>query len=171
MTTSSIKLKFGGIEIEYEGDPAFLTNGLPDLLQTLKDLTPSVLLHQNAVDLDSNDHPPISVSDAQPVSPSSLPQLSLNTLAAHFDVKSGPDLIMTALAHLQVGTGKQSVSKKEIQTDIKTATSFYNANIMSNFGSSISGLVKNKRINQLGADSYALTASELKSAEAKIAAI
>lgn len=38
MTSAKIRLKVGSIELDYEGDPAFLKDGLESLLLTMTDL-------------------------------------------------------------------------------------------------------------------------------------
>lgn len=95
--------------------------------------------------------------------------LTSNSVAARLDVKTGSDLIICALATLEIFGGRAGVSKKDIQAEMKQAKSYFNAGHMSNFGKNLAAVVKAKKVNQLGADSYALSASERKQLESKLA--
>ncbi|MBL0372618.1 hypothetical protein JJB09_11320 [Rhizobium sp. KVB221] len=160
---AKIKLKVGSIELEYEGDPAFLKEGLESLLITMTDLAKVAPPEEN-ISVDDEDS-----SDQSGAGNSGGLQLSTNSIAAHLDVKSGPELVISALAHLQLAKSVSGASRKQMLFEMQSATSYYDKNMSKNLTSAISSLVKAKKVNQLGADKYALSASELKNLEAKLA--
>lgn len=96
---------------------------------------------------------------------------STNTIAAHLDAKSGPELVICAMAELELVQGRPSSSRTDILAEMKSATTYYKATMSSNLSGSLSRLVKDKRINQIAADTYALSANERKQLEAKVADI
>lgn len=170
LQVARIKLKVGSMELEYEGDPRFLAGGIEALLETMGDLAHRV-----------PDAPPTPtpISSEPPMTPNgngTLPQVSrfefsTNTIAAHLEAKTGPELIICAMARLELGQEKKSSSRNEILAEMKSATTYYNENMRSNMSRHLSRLTRNKRINQIAKDTYALSATERKDLEVKIAEI
>ncbi|MDE1158638.1 MAG: hypothetical protein PW791_10250 [Neorhizobium sp.] len=168
MSSAKIKIKLGSLELEYEGEPAFLTEGLPALLERFSSLSDQVAAPA--------DEPTASGTHS---AAAALPEMSLlgekvmtltsNSVAARLGVRSGVDIIICAMATLEIFGGKAGVTKKEIQLEMKQAKSYYNSGYMNNFGRNLASLIKAKKINQLGSDSYALSAAERKQLEAQLA--
>lgn len=153
----------GSMELEYEGDPSFLTEGIEALLVTMSDLSARV----------PPETPPL-VSNNAPTSASTSAgayNFSTNTIAAHLDAKTGPELLICAMAQLELVQGKASASRTEILGEMKSATSYYNEGFRKNMTNSLQSLTKSKRINQIATDSYALSSAEKKKVEAKVAEI
>lgn len=172
---AKIKLKVGSMEHEYEGDPAFLIGGIEALLETMGSLAPKV-------PADTPPPPaPTLPAQVQPFndagngvgSPESVGQFtfSTNTIAAHLEAKTGPELVISALAQLELVQGKASSTRTEILAEMKSATNYYNQNMRGNMTKILAGLTTGKRINQIAKDTYALSASERKQLEAKVADI
>lgn len=166
VTLAKIKVKIGTIEIEYEGEPAFLSDGLPDLLEKMGSLSRNAEVSITSSGTEQPESSPFEETVVNNVKV--IGQLSANSVAARLSVKSGADIIICALATLEVVEGKGGVTKKEIQSEMRKATSYFNANHISNYGKNLDTLIKAKRVNQLGSDNFALTASERKFVEAKI---
>lgn len=164
MEIAKIKLKVGSMELEYEGNPSFLTGGIEALLVTMgslaskepKELIPVELLAQ-----------PQSIS----FTASAPSNFSTNTIAAHFNPKTGPELVICAMTQLELVQGKQSSLRSEILAEMKSATAYYNENYSGNLSKMLVNLTKGKRINQIAKDTYALSAGERKLVEAKLAEI
>ena len=164
--SAKIKLKVGSIELEYEGDPSFLKEGLESLLVTMTDLA-KVAPPEDLPDATPQAVPP---NLAAPASNGGA-TYSTNTIAAHLEAKSGPDLVICAMAQLELVQNKTSSTRSDILAEMKSATTYFSESIRSNLSASLAGLTKGKRINQIAKDTYALSASERKQLEAKIADI
>lgn len=164
MTSAKIKLKVGSIELEYEGDPAFLKEGLESLLVTMTDLA-KVAPAEEASDA------PLDFSNGNGGSNGATGALNLstNTIAARIGAKKAPEVLLCALAQLELVQGKTESSRAEILAEMKKATSYYNANMTKNMTFNLESVVKAKKVNELGSDKYALSASERKSFEDKLA--
>ena len=76
-----------------------------------------------------------------------------------------------AIAQLELVQGKSSSTRSDILAEMKSATSYYSETIRSNLSATLSNLTRSKRINQVGKDTYALSATERKQLEAKLANI
>ncbi|QYX55538.1 hypothetical protein K1T73_10550 [Roseovarius sp. SCSIO 43702] len=166
MEGAKIRVKVGSMEIEYEGDPAFLDGGIETLLVTMGDLAtrlPEEPAHTNSATVNME-------ADAPPA-PKNGFNFSTNTIAAHLNANSGPELVICALAQLELVQSKSSSTRSEILAEMKGATTYYNGNMSSNMSKNLGSLTKAKRINQIAKDTYALSASERKQLEAKIADI
>ncbi|WP_299891572.1 hypothetical protein [uncultured Ruegeria sp.] len=164
MNSAKIRIKVGSMELEYEGDPAFLTGGIEDLLTTMGELSTKVPVEN------SNEN---SSSKLDAIKPNfdSGHDFSTNTLAAHLSAQTGPELAVCALAQLEFVQKNTSSSRSDILKEMKNATTYYNESMGSNLTRTLATLTKNKRINLISKDTYALNASERKQLETKIAAI
>ncbi|CUH99422.1 MULTISPECIES: hypothetical protein [Roseobacteraceae] len=168
MSSAKIRIKVASMELEYEGDPSFLTGGIEELLTTMGDLSTRVPKELTQTTPATT---PATNATSSPESAADSYNFSTNTIAAHLDAKTGPELIICALAQLELVQGKPSSVRTEILTEMKGATTYYNENMRSNMTKSLGNLTKAKRINQVAKDTYSLSASERKQVEAKVANI
>ncbi len=156
-----IRLKLGAFEVEYEGQKDFLEDGLINLaekaLALYKD-NRGTIPQENAGNIGAGATTPPGALDH-----------STNTIAAHLNASTGPDLIIAAAAHLVLVKGQEKFSRKDINDEMKEATTYYKSSISSNLSKSLDTLVKAKRLNQMAKGVYALAASEKKSLEEKLA--
>lgn len=157
-----IRLKLGGIEIEYEGKATFLQDDLPNLIERVVELYGA---NGGTIPTDA----PSQQSNGVDQSGSASVNHSTNTIAAHLGVSSGPELAIAAAAHFTFFAKKDTFSRKDILAEMKEATTYYNANMGSNLSKSLENLTKAKRLNLVKAGVYALSASEKSSLEAKLA--
>ena len=156
------------MELEYEGDPSFLTGGIEALLVTMGGLVSKV--PADTIILSPTDATPSSNGGVQPPAGGQY-TFTTNTIAAHMEAKSTSELIICALAQLDLVQGKTAATRAEIITEMKGAVTYYSANMVSNMSKTLAALMKNKRINQTAKETYALSATERKSVESKVAAI
>jgi hypothetical protein len=94
---------------------------------------------------------------------------STNTIAAHLSVTSATELAIAAVAHLAFVKKQAKHTRREIDAEMKSATTFYNKNMSSNLSSSLTTLVKARRLNQIEKDVYALAGPERATLGAKLA--
>lgn len=148
--TSRIKIKFGEIEVEYEGTPEFLKEELPKLIKAVSEL------HQAA---------PPSVRHApggDGKNPGGLPrggQLSVTTIAQKLSATTLPDLIIAAALSLTL-RGSASFDKKDIRKEMRGAVGYWKAAMATNFDKTLARLAKTGRITHSGGDNYALPPTE-----------
>ncbi|WP_370401597.1 hypothetical protein [Sulfitobacter sp. JB4-11] len=167
MDGAKIRVKVGSMEIEYEGDPAFLDGGIEALLVAMGDLvarSPEEAAPQTVAKSEKEDV-------GAPNSGNENLSLSTNTIAAHLNSNSGADLVICAIAQLELVQGNASSTRSEILAEMKNATTYYKETYSNNLTASFGTLVKNKRINQGAKDTYSLSATERKQLEAKVAGI
>ncbi|MGR3757538.1 MAG: hypothetical protein ACU0AT_09970 [Tranquillimonas sp.] len=169
---AKIKLKVGTMELEYEGDPEFLTGGIEALLETMGGLASKVpaeapLPAPSTVTSPATANGSVTTATAQGAGFT----FSTNTIAAHLSSNSGSDLVICAIAQLEFVQGKTSSTRSEVLAEMKTATTYYKNTYSNNLSKSFETLLKSKRINQIAKDTYALSAYERKQLEAKIADI
>ena len=164
---AKIRIKMGSIEVDYEGDPSFLKDGLNNLIQRVSDIQNSLPQPaQHSASAPASVEPVLAA--ATPPSPSGL-GLSTKSIAARMDANSGPELAICAMAHLELVKGLDSYDRKSILDEMKTATGYYNSNMSGNNAANVSSLVKNKRVTEVGTGRFCLSASERKKVEAAIA--
>lgn len=160
---AKIRVKVGSMEIEYEGDPSFLDGGIETLLETMGNLAPRVPKEAEAQTGDVKSEGTSSANGSF--------SFSTNTIAAHLGSKTGPELVICAIAHLELVKGKTSSTRIEILDEMKSATSYYNTNMRSNMTKNLEQITKAKRVNLIAKDTYSLSATERKEIEGKVADI
>lgn len=165
--SAKIRIKVGNIEVDYEGDPSFLKDGLNELIQSVSDIHNS-LPQTPSPSVDA----PTSVEPAPPAAnPSASTGLGLSTrsIAARMNAENGPELAICAMAHLELVKGLESYERKSILDEMKSATGYYNNNMSRNNAANIASLLKNKRVTEVGSGKFCLSATERKKVEAAIA--
>ena len=163
MNGAKIRIKVGSMELEYDGDPSFLTGGLEALLTTMGDLAGRV---PHALETPP-DH--TQVTGTTTSSPDGIYNVSTTTIATKLGAKSGSDLVICAMAHLEFVQRKTSSSRAEILAEMKNARQYFKATMNSNLTRSLDALLMADRINDVAKNEYALTATERSKVEAKIA--
>jgi len=162
---AKVRLKFGALEVEYEGASSFLNDGISNLVQKFIEM-----VQANGVSAG------LQVSDAKQqndgtAKPPNIANISTNTIATHVGGSNSSDLILAAAASLAFVSAKDTFTRQEIHDEMKSATTFYNSNMGGNLSKNINTLVKNKRLNQIKPGVFALSLNEKKSLEAAIAQI
>jgi hypothetical protein len=166
---SKIRVRIGEIEVEYEGEPDYLRDGLPDLLQSLADLSVSVSMPApGGTAAASAPSPEGAATEAAIDKAGNQFQGSINTIAARLAVKKGPDLVMAVLAHSELVQGKDRTTRAEITSEMRNATGFFKPSYVGNLSTSLSNLVKAGTINEISTGVYALSDSTKKSVAAKL---
>ncbi|HEV2336790.1 MAG TPA: hypothetical protein VGS13_14900 [Stellaceae bacterium] len=161
--TSKIRLKIGMIEIEYEGITTFLRDDLADLMQKLLTCYSE---HKAAIPAET------AVEQEHGRDGGAGPReftLSTSTIATRLGVGSGPDLALAASAHLAVVKKKDKFTRKELNDEMKTATTYFKANMTSNLSSILNALIKTNKLNEVATGVYALSAAEKTNLETKLA--
>lgn len=161
--SAKIRIRIGAIEIEYEGKASFLQDELLNLVQNVVGFYAE---HKAAIPVVAPLDEAKSASSGR--SPADLDQ-STNTIAGRLGATSGSELAIAAAARLALVNRKDKFTRKEIDTEMKSATTYYGKNMSSNLTSSLNTLVKGKRLNLVGKDIYALSATEKLALEAKLA--
>jgi len=160
---AKIRIKLGAMEVEYEGDPSFLNEGLESLLAKMAELLTQLPPEPDTAGDVSN--------GPTPSTPSNGFDFSTSTIAAHLDAHTATELAVCALAKLELVDEKSEVKRADILDEMKSAKSYYKKNMGSNLTSSLKTLIVKKRINHGAADTYSLSATEKTSLESKIANI
>lgn len=97
---------------------------------------------------------------ATPVADAPPPEPTTNTIATMLDVSNGAELVVAAMAHLMLVRGKDSCMRREINTEMKTATDFYNENMTKSLSVALENNINAQRITRVSADTYSLTDDE-----------
>ena len=162
---TKISVKVGTIEVEYEGEASFLTHGLNDLLSNLSNiqaatpqlLTKSQLESRNEIIIDQK---------AEETRSNNFPQMSTSNIAARLPAKSAKDLLLCAMANLQLVKKQEKQKRQHILTEMQTATAYYKKTMAKNLSQTLTSLLKSNEINEIGKDEYSLTAATVKKFEA-----
>lgn len=167
--SSKIRVRMGEVEVEYEGEEAFLTNGLPDLLQSVADLYANLASARKPKDAGSAGAVAAAGETAIAKSEQQL-QMSINTIAAKLAVKKGPDLVMATLAHSEIIERRDRTARADIATEMRNATGFFKTSYVGNLSTNLTSLVKSGKVRELTKDVFALSAEAKNELAAKLTA-
>lgn len=95
-------------------------------------------------------------------------QGTTNTIASRLGVKTGPELIIAAAAHLTFVKSLEKFHRKDLLEEAQSVTNFYDQSVSKNFSSYLSRLVKGGRISEVSKDIYAFTIQERQKIEDKL---
>jgi ABC-type Zn2+ transport system substrate-binding protein/surface adhesin len=158
MADASIRIRLGQLEIDYEGDAAFLK---ADLIKTVKEL---IELQKDA-----------TAEDAEGESGGAKPERgkkfdhSTSTMATVLRAKSGSDLIVAAAAHLHFANSKSKYTRTDLHRAMREAHAHYKKTYANNLSKYLTNLTKSDELRLVGSDTYALSAKKVAEIEAKLA--
>lgn len=160
---AKIRLKIGQLEIEYEGCSSFLQD---DLLNLMEKMVGFLAEHEAPIPTDSA---PAQTNGAGSTGSTGELDHSTNTIATILGAKTGPDLVVAASAGLTLVQGKDRFSRKELLTEMKTATSFFKKTYSNNLSKYLEGLTNADRLRLVAKNTYAISANEKKKLETELA--
>ncbi|MES2803632.1 MAG: hypothetical protein V4654_14155 [Bdellovibrionota bacterium] len=156
-----VRIKFGAMEIDFEGSEQFLKDEFIELIKTV---------HSLAKDSGVNLFQPETFAGEVPKSSSVglSSELGINTVAQKLDSKSGPDLVLAAAAKLTLIDKKEKFSTKDLLAEMRNATSYFKDTYSKNMTSSMNTLVKGGRLNDVGSGNYSIPAVHQESLISKL---
>lgn len=163
---SRIKIKMGAIEVECEGSESFLKEELPELIRSVSEM------YTNSIGSLPEDEPADTASNETASQIQKNETLNIGTtgsVAAKLSVKSGSDLLIAAAARLTFGLGKSTFSRKEVLTEMKSATSYYKTSYGANLTKYLSTAVKDGKFLETSKGVYAIQATVATSLKSRLA--
>jgi hypothetical protein len=145
MASAKIHIKVGGIEIDYEGDSAFLEKDLLKMVQELQKVAPTAFAGA------------LHGSSAGGKPPTGAQTLTTKSIATKLSAKSGSDVAEAAVAHLAIIKGMATFKRSDINDAMKSAAGIYKSTMTSNLSAIIQTLLNQDTLVETGTDTYALT--------------
>lgn len=157
---AKLRIKYGSMEIDYEGETDFDGNGIVDLIKEMSAKQPPSILQED---------PAGNVRAPQNNIGGSSIKLHTSSIASKLGGNTAADLALAAAAHLQIVAGKDTFTRKELLEDMRGVPSRYKANMASNLTRTIETLVKTGRVHQIGNDSFSLSDPTMREIEGTLA--
>jgi hypothetical protein len=129
-TQATIRIKFGVLEIEYQGNAAFLHE---DLVRTVKDLLDLQKQIPAATSTKVGGESPDPAGSTG--SSSGSYDHTTSTIATLLSVNSGPDLAKAAAAHLYFAKGSKTFSRQELIDAMRSAPAYFKETFINNLTS------------------------------------
>ena len=165
--TGKIKFKMGQIEIECEGDESFLKDEFTALLDAVADFHNKT--HSSIVAAPELTQEAVVSAQANSVQSGAQIQLSTKSICSKMGAKSGRDVCMASAIKLVVMNGKETFTRPEILTEMKTATGYFKDTHSGNLSQTIDRLIKADEWHETTAGNYALSAKKEEELRQKIA--
>lgn len=144
-SVTKVKIKLGAIEVDYEGEPEFLTSGFYELLNRLQDLSSKIPQQPPA------GHPGGHAPPGAPL------QMTVKTIATKLNASSGSDLALAAMCSLHFGKSMPKYKRGEVLTEMKAATGIYKPSMSKNLSHHLRSLLNDGKIVEAEPEVYALT--------------
>lgn len=155
--TSKIKIKFGQVEVEYEGSEEFIKQELPNLIKQVSDLCRTATLPA-----------PVTLDYVAPPKPPTI-QMSAGNIAAKLSCSKGPDLVLAAAASLTLAKNQEVFTRQQILDEMKAASSYYKSSYGGNLTTLINSLIKAGKLLERTQGQYALSANSRGELESRLA--
>lgn len=155
-----IGLKIGKIEMEFEGSNEVFEAKIEPIMKSLIEFGKDNLIVEPL-------HAP-NGSDAVKPSKTTL-TMTVKSIASKFGVDSGGALLYASIASLAVFKGKETMTRQEINDEMKLAVGYYKPTYTGNLSSYLETLVKQNKIIEVSKDTYAVKDSERQAMEQKLA--
>ena len=153
-----LRVSLTDITLDYEGSGAFLRDNLNAILQGLLQL-PTREARTNSED-DSTDAPRTETAPA-----GTAIQHTTNSIASRLSVATGPDLIVAAAMKLTFVDGRDTMSRNELSTEMRSATAFFKRSYANNLSAYLTRLEKTDRLRRQGTNTFALAPEEREKAK------
>lgn len=150
MTESKIAIKAGRIEFQATGDSNWVSDQLDKFWDKFEKIKAA------ASEDEGEEADPIVRKRTREGNKS----LTTSVIATKLSCDSGPGLILAASANLGLVKGKVQFTRTEITDEMKTATAFFSKNYISNLSKYLKKLVVGNQLNEVGAQTYALSSTE-----------
>lgn len=161
--SSKLRIRIGEVEIDYEGTEEFLKRELPQLLKTAMEL------HKASGAASASG----AVKDGGSGSSAGkgrVGSLTTGSIAATLGAKSGSELLTAAAAHLALVKDTEPFTRKQLLTEMQSATSYYKSSYSPNLTKYIkTALQKGGPLSETSRNHYALTAAARADLEMKLA--
>lgn len=150
---TKIKIRIGEVEIDYEGDAAFLEKGLLEVCKQLSALNEQIPAAEARTPRRHKTH--------EDHSDGKLAQKhSTVTIANVLQAKTGPDLVIVAAAYLHFSEEKKEFTRAQILTAMKSATGYWQENYAGNLTKALRNLTRADKLRVVKDDTYSLPAKE-----------
>ena len=165
MQASKIRIRMGEIEVEYEGSSSFSKKELLDLLGDVSKL------HDEKFGNEAKHKPKDDAKSTQvksaPTSTSAITSTT-NAIAKKLGAKTANDLMYAAATKLSFVDGLDSFSKKQLQKEMRSATRYFKANMANYYGQTLSRVIDNDLLTEVGTDQYSIPDAARDKLESKL---
>ena len=158
--TFKIRLKVGGLEIEYEGDITEFKGHLTEIMETVSSYLPQATSAQQTPSAPA-------ASNVVPFEGGQL-QATTNTIASKLGCNNGVDLIKAAALQLTLVQGKPKFTRQELINEMKTS-SYHKNTYISNLSAYLKTLLSNGFFNESQKDVYSVNPTQLQQLQAQVA--
>jgi hypothetical protein len=147
---SKIRIKLGAIEVEYEGSEAFLKKELPDLMKSITELYKSVRTLVEQPEEQGGDFEQKRI------------KLSTKSIAAKLNCSSGRKLVIAAASHLTLTKNQDSFTRKQLLSEMQSASGYYKKTYADNLSNCLKGLLKDDTLTEPSGGNYSLSEQKRK---------
>jgi hypothetical protein len=146
---SKISIKYGSVQVEYEGSDDFIRDELLNFLSSVAEL---------AEGAEGNTS---SSSPGGRASAGSVPNISVKTISSKLGNAKGSDLARAAAAFLTLVQNRETFTQADLLNAMKTATGIFKQSTHSkNIGTIVSGLIGSGFLIETSSGTYSVAQSQ-----------
>ena len=160
--TTKIRLKVGQLEVEYEGNEAFLEGGIYEMMEKIASL------HAKHSAILSSSSPQVKTQNDKVATNVTPFDLAVNAIAERLDATTGAHLALAAATYLTLAKNEPKFSRAQILEAMKSDASRYKRSMSKNLTRHLQSLIKDKCLNNVADGRYALSAPKRKEIESAL---
>lgn len=160
--TVRIRVRLNDLEIECEGRETFVVSEVEELAAKMSEtLEKYQHVGRRRVNVSAAGDGDGSLDAETKVSiPHGTSSVTTKTIATRMKAKNGTDLARAAARHLGLVEGRETFSRQELLSEMKTARGHYNENMRKGLTQSLRTLMGRSVLNETASETYALTPRE-----------
>lgn len=159
-----LKLGFGGVQVEFEGNLSELKSHLPDIMEIMS----SHKSHHVEAATTSSHVSSSPVAVAEPANINKKIESTTNNIAIKLKCNSGTDLAKAAAIHLTYTKSKQKFTRQEL-TDEMRSSSYFKETYRKNLSRSLESLCKENFLTESQTNVFSIHPSKYQEIEAQVA--
>jgi len=157
MASAKIRIKVGEVEVEYEGDAAFLDKDLMKMVQELQKVAPVSAPPKDNPNKNTGSTGSAGSAGGSGGGSGSNPSLTTRAIATKLGLSGSRGLAKAAVIHLAIIKGMSTFKRSEINDAMRSATGIYNASMTGNLSPSIQKLLSDDVLVETGTETYSMT--------------
>ena len=150
-----IEVKIGGTQINYQGPIDFLENGFVSVCERLISVSPSL---PDGSQPSTTDRP----------NKSGLFEFTMKTMASKLDARSGPEMVLCAIAKHHFVDGNERVTVDQIRMSMKEVPARFKPSMSKNLIAHLERMMKSGKVTEVSTGVYALTDGQIREIELRL---
>ena len=143
--SNRVRVRFGDIEVEYEGAETYSLDDLLRLVNVISSMKPGTTKPSELPQADQSEKRYVGTT---------------TDIAAKLNAKTGRDLVLAAAFRLNVIQGQEGFGRSDLIHEMRSATPYFKQTYVNNLSKTLNRMLKAGELNEPSRDRYCLSAKK-----------